>query len=127
MVKKNSTRCEECNLYIETIEHLFWECQAVKNFWLTFVDNWNINHNSDINLDFKDIIYGYNIVDLFSEKAINLLLLIVKGFIYQCKIKSKSINFQGFLIYCIASLKYSALSTNCPAYLQDVLSFCENI
>ena len=55
----NSNLCEFCNMYIECLKHLFWECNHTQIFWnnlLQFLKGCNIN----INLNFKTIYFGLN-------------------------------------------------------------------
>ena len=38
---KSSLKCEQCDAPCETISHIFYECPAVKSFWVKIIDWWN--------------------------------------------------------------------------------------
>ena len=33
-----SNICDFCNMHVETVQHLFWECMYAQNFWQKLVD-----------------------------------------------------------------------------------------
>ena len=33
-----SNICDFCNMHVETVQHLFWECMYTQNFWQKLVD-----------------------------------------------------------------------------------------
>ncbi len=55
----NTNTCIFCNIEIETIEHLFWECINVKNFWRQL--EINLRKSCGYNLEIKgvkDVLFG---------------------------------------------------------------------
>lgn len=50
----NSNLCDFCNMDIETIQHLFWECNIVQIFYNNF-HNFIRNTNIQIQLTFKSV------------------------------------------------------------------------
>ena len=41
MRKVPNMTCEFCNMYIESIEHLFFYCYVVKNFWFEIMQRYS--------------------------------------------------------------------------------------
>lgn len=59
--KVASPTCGHCNMYMETIEHVFFECLDVRNFWLSLVERWNRYYDNPINICCKDVLLGYEV------------------------------------------------------------------
>jgi len=66
MGKIESPRCYFCGLVQETLLHLFFDCQKVKDFWLTVVEIWN-----DLNNDDKTATPDYILLGYFHKKIVN--------------------------------------------------------
>ena len=85
MKKVNTQSCTFCMIEPETIEHLFYECMEVKNIWFNVFREWN-NVTGDV---FVPSLYTcmLGIIDksVKQHKALNIVLLIVKYFIFKCK------------------------------------------
>ena len=117
MNKIDSLRCNFCALYIESIEHLFYECIVVKNFWLRVCELWNRYVEQTIHLTCNEVIIGY-CPQNFSDNivfTINLVILYGKKYVYNCKYYEKPINVTAFVEYvkeCINIENYDmAVST----------------
>ena len=70
----NSNLCDFCNRNIETIKHLFWECQHSQHFWSqpkTFLSEHNIN----IDINYKLICFGKQ-GGQTKEKLANFIILL---------------------------------------------------
>ena len=91
MNKVVSPRCTFCELYEESIEHLFFECIEVKSFWLDLISEVNDRFDMKITLKCKDIVCGYEIENYTTNKhfAINIIILYAKQFIYRCKMDNR--------------------------------------
>ena len=79
----SSNLCDFCSSDIETVKHLFWECQFSQQFWLqlkTFLNNVNI----DVTFDYKNICFGISNTTL-SNSIINFIILSAKYFIFKSK------------------------------------------
>lgn len=91
MNKVNSQNCSFCMLAPETIEHLFFECIHVKNVWIYIFDKWRRYNKCTIVPSMKLCVIGlYNHVNeynLTDWRALNTLILLVKVYIFSCKIK----------------------------------------
>ena len=93
---KNNANCTFCKSNIETIEHLFYQCQYSKNI-LNFIKN-KINQNTQITFpeEMESILLGEKIENV----GLNYILLCYKYFIYRCKYQEANPNikhFQSFL------------------------------
>ena len=105
--KIDSPRCSFCAMYIESIEHLFYECFVVKDFWLKVCELWNRQMVQTMQLACKEVIMGYCPQDITDNVifAINLVLLYGKKYIYTCKFYEKAIDVTAFVEYVKACLK----------------------
>ena len=108
----SSTLCDFCNMEIETIAHLFWECTHVQEFW-TSISRFlqHCQRISDVN--FKTIVFG--LCHKFGNKGIqmiNFILFQAKYYIFLSK-HQKNIptlgHFQHYLSYRIQIEKEIAL------------------
>ena len=81
-----SDRCTFCREHIETIKHIFWECEQVEYFWNSFTtilhDNCGLE---DVEFNAVSIIFGNQKFD----KLLNELILLGKRFIFRMKMKRK--------------------------------------
>ena len=78
----NDPKCSFCAISEETIEHLLWECNYVKDF-LHEAINWLSEHNIHIPLEEKSFLFG-----LFKnqDNEVNKLVLMeIKYYIYFAK------------------------------------------
>ena len=83
---KNSQQCTFCKTKIETIEHLFFECDFVQAI-LSFIKT-RINFHTLLRFpeDKASIILGNEVKDL----ALNYIIMVTKYFIYKCKYQEKN-------------------------------------
>ena len=58
MKKKASPNCSFCEMFEESIEHLFYNCNNTRNFWLNILQKWNESLDTDIVVALKDVILG---------------------------------------------------------------------
>jgi len=92
----NSNLCTFCNIHVETIQHLFWECTTVARFW----DSVRTHIlRDDVNITMKNVILGS--VDIDTEKY-NFLFLHGKKYIYDMRCNQSPVLFQNF----VRKLKY---------------------
>ena len=118
----SSTLCNFCNMEIETIAHLFWECIHVQEFW-TSVSRFlqQCQRISDVN--FKTIVFGLcHKVSNKSIQVINFILFQAKYFIFLSTYRTtipKLGHFQRYLSYRIRIEKEIAL-------IHDKLDLFEN-
>ena len=79
---KQTKNCTFCQIHIETMEHLLWDCMVTKNLWLRTIE-WlkTLNFNIPIQTS-KQIILGDN----QQNTCLEHIKLIVKEYIYNCQI-----------------------------------------
>lgn len=85
MGKIDSDRCTFCNLYRETVSHLFYECIHVRQIWGTIMAFFE-----DLTFDIseRDVLIGYDLESRNeNHKFVNICLLLIKMYIWQCKLK----------------------------------------
>ena len=95
--KEQDKNCTRCNNE-ETIEHLFFECKTVLQFWLSFNSWWKDLHDCVITLGKLDIIFG--IISNNQDEMLNALnycILFAKSYIYKCKLDSIVLDFNDFI------------------------------
>ena len=85
--------CSYCHQHVETIYHLFIECEKVRQFW-GIVKQWlSTNFNININLDAKEL--------LFSGQNKNVLLsyisVVSKHYIYTNKFTERELNISNYI------------------------------
>ena len=93
--------CDFCNREPETISHLFVTCQVTKQFLEHFTNFLN-GLNQGFRITKKKILFGDPVSESMSFQ--NLLLLYIKGFIWNCKYKRTHPNLRGFKRYVEPSL-----------------------
>ena len=84
----DSSLCLFCKQETETIQHLFWDCTIISQFWSKLL-NLLQNKCSDCkNLQFfeKFILFGLSNDDS-SDSVLDLIILHAKFFIYKCKLQ----------------------------------------
>lgn len=87
--------CTFCGLLPEKIEHLFWHCHVVTEFWES-VERWVLQKGQFLlNVNKQSAIFGktYN---LLSNKAINYILIVTRFYIYKCRIGNKQLNLHAW-------------------------------
>ena len=88
--------CNFCLVQTQTISHLFYECALTSEF-LGQLINFLLSLNVNIDLNLKQVLFGDP-----SKRAMsfeNLMILYIKGFIWQCKIKNAIPTLRGFKSY----------------------------
>ena len=86
MEKVNSRKCTFCNLYKETILHLFYECYCVRDLWFQVQTVLERLDCSVEKLTCKDVILGYQLKsDTKLNVGVNNVILHVKSYIWKCK------------------------------------------
>ena len=94
----NSPICNLCHKEEQTLEHLFWECTIVKNFW-TQIDLWmksNFAHCANLNLSREFVIFGYD-ENVKADKAADIFILLAKFHIYVSKLNNSLPNLLAFI------------------------------
>ena len=80
----SSKLCSFCNSTAETVEHLFYDCPVTLQFLNAFFDCLRQYYNNIV-LNKKHVFFGI----LNESMFLNLMIIIVKNYIYKCKLNSK--------------------------------------
>ena len=112
---RRSELCSFCKDLPETIEHLFYDCPVVKNFWDDIL-GW-IWEKNRINIDFKkeQVLLGTAPKEL---EIFNLVFLVGMKHIYYSRLKDKTPQITVFKY--LLSLQYESqklIASNCPKKL----------
>ena len=89
---KASSRCTFCNLEPETIEHVFWCCFEVYNFWLA-LGTWLSNHSCKVSIYIWSVFLGFPSDDRLG----NTIVLCAKEYIYRCRLAGTVPNLPAML------------------------------
>ena len=93
--KVDNDRCTFCSLETETIIHVLFNCNKVKEFWLA-MKNWlRIQANVILHLTIKNVIFSKQ----ENNELLNYILLLGKYFIYKTKFLANSIRLENFITY----------------------------
>ncbi len=85
---KESEMCSFCELEVESISHLLFDCLHIKIFWFR-LKSWLIkktNNRIDFNISKIDFILGKSDSD---NRLVNLASLLAKQYIYSCRCLNK--------------------------------------
>ncbi len=82
----NDNLCSLCNQDIETMKHLFFECDKVNFIWSDFQKWWNEVTGNEVDLNFESIMFGVNYHN--PDVLLNLCIIIIKRMVYTCKFSS---------------------------------------
>ena len=122
-----SPKCVFCDIYDETIEHLFANCILVKTFWLQLLEIWNIFNSSAFLICNKDIFLGFDLLDPSQTYALNLLMLYGKMFIVKCRFEKSYMDIQVFLKYVQSHFAFrltAHYAHNLQPYEIELTEFC---
>ena len=120
---KNNPNCPICLLSVHTVEHLFYECHTIKNFWVTLTCMWKMHiHNKNFNIGLSDVIFGYNLQYLKGNKSLNTVILQAKYYIYKSFLNEKAATIMGFLSYLDQYINIrKKLKITCEKHILDTL------
>ena len=97
---RNDDKCSFCKNERENVQHIFWNCKHIKNFWNAF-RIW-INENCDnVNIvAFTEafILFGHD-THFCTDNVFDEIILWAKYFIYKCKWDNITPNVQSFKKY----------------------------
>ena len=98
--RSDNRKCTFCDLYIETISHLFGTCTIVLDFYAQLINFIQDRCNVDLRfLQPRHYIFGYSCRDKVNL-GLNKILLFARYFIYSSKCRnSKTLHLVNFLYY----------------------------
>ena len=85
----NTDRCTFCKIEPETLEHLFYDCQIVREFWNSIGQWIHAALGITIPITIRNILLG---IPEKKAKVMNWFILHVKKYIYNMKIQEKKLN-----------------------------------
>lgn len=96
--KVESDRCTFCKAEREHLTHLFWSCNLVSQLW-TQIQAYIFDNNSDLDstLEWNARNIFFNSVHPKPGHVVNLLILIVKQYIYRSRCSNSQLSFQHLL------------------------------
>ena len=89
----SSSLCDFCNMEIETLNHLFWECRHVQSFCMQSKEFLK-EHNIDVT--FKSITFGLQKRQDPDIKIKNFIIFTAKYFIFSNKYQKANPMWEGF-------------------------------
>ena len=94
----DSPLCTYCSVEVESIQHLFWNCQIVQKFWSDLLQYLRdkCTHCDRLNLTEKLIVFGVS-DEVITDKGLDFIILFAKFFIYKSRFQGSQLNFQIFL------------------------------
>ena len=81
----------------ETINHLFWDCIYINPLWGEFVAWYNDKQSENIVLDITDVLFGKS----NASATLNMLIILMKSFIYKQRVNNSIVGTNGFISYLI--------------------------
>ena len=97
--KDQSDLCSFCKRSSETIQHLFWFCSVVNQFWkkLEVIINLRCSHAHNFKFNEQLVLLGYS-DNIYTDKICDLIVLMAKFYIYRCKVNQIDLSFHGFIL-----------------------------
>ena len=85
---KNDPLCSFCSIDVETIDHLFFECDTIRQLWLNIQEWINLKTNENLSISLCDVLF------LRNEKkfcSLNICIVLVKLYIYTKRFHDKTV------------------------------------
>ena len=119
--KSRSPNCDLCHMYVEDIEHIFYNCMIAKNFWFDVLTRWNTFTGENVKINAQNILLGLVFDQEEICKALNMLILYGKKFIYTCKMNVCTPTFEQFKIYIKSCIEVLSITDNKLKHEYEVL------
>ena len=97
----SSSMCDFCNMYTESLNHLFWECHVVQEFWRD-LKIFRATKSFNINFNYENISFGIldNVHSCYTK---NFIVLNAKYFIFINKCNKSTPVFSNYKKYLYKS------------------------
>ena len=84
--ERTDEKCTFCGQERESLEHLFWRCNVVNNFWMLLQQRFRNKCYIADRLKFTEnlVLFGVD-RNMVTDKALDEILIVAKYFIYKCK------------------------------------------
>ena len=94
MKLRQNNLCSFCNLDHEKIEHLFWHCHVVNQFWDS-MEQWIFDKcHYMVNVNKHRAIFGIPSTSA-AMQPLNYILILTRHYIYTCRINSSNLKYPG--------------------------------
>ena len=98
MKLRQNNLCSFCNLDHEKIEHLFWHCHVVNQFWDS-MEQWIFDKcHYMVNVNKHRAIFGIPSTSA-AMQPLNYILILTRHYIYTCRINSSNLNIPAWKNY----------------------------
>ena len=96
----DSPLCNFCQQEEQSITHLFYDCDIVRQFWMQFHAQLRdkCQHVENFHFDKELIIFGTK-TNIKNDQVIDLMVLLAKFYIYKCKLQNVNPDFRVFLVH----------------------------
>ena len=102
----NSPICNRCGINIETLNHLFVECEKVDQFWQELITFWDILFH---NLSVTEKLFGILESDTENWILKNQLLFVAKRYIYISRCRDSLLSMRAFNILVKDTMKLECI------------------
>ena len=99
--------CNSCNQDIQTVQHLFWRCEKLRDFWNELERSIKICGQCDTFCFSEELVLFGCKSNVITNDVFDFILVLAKYYIYICSRKNRTPNFFAFLN--IIKLRYSDL------------------
>ena len=93
----SSNLCDFCNMHMETLKHMYWECSELQVFW-TRIKNFLNSKNITFDMNFKTISFGI-IAKSDMDNILNFIIILAKYFIFKSKMEKCVPKSEAFFNY----------------------------
>ena len=102
----NNSKCSFCENEPENMQHLFWECTVVQQFWKSFEHLLHSKCGNVMNMQLtQEIVLFGNAENFESDDVIDFLILFAKFYIYKCRLDKRHPEISLFVILLIARFR----------------------
>ena len=92
--KKENNLCSFCKTQVDSLEHLLYQCNIVKQFWINIIDTFLLPLGIN-NITIFEVLFGININD--PPKLANQIIILAKDFILREKYTETKPRFHCFI------------------------------
>ena len=123
----DSPACKTCN-QIDTIEHYFFYCPDAKQFWARFSNMLHYTINYDHIFTVLEILLGIPCDKHTVLSLINLVIVLGKWFIHQCRMSEKMICFLEFISFLKRKIELLTLIDSLKEHKNDLFTeICQSL
>ena len=81
----NNSMCNFCNMYVQDLYHLFFDCFIIKNFWFAILSWYNTKNRTKFKILRHDAILGHKLED----ESLDREIMLAKYFIFTSKFRNE--------------------------------------